>query len=88
MRYYALLYFDTEINLGIGIHPNVWVNHKTVDYTDGLKAFSDYINELHNSPSQVYLVSGESLEELDKAKENAVEKFNDPAWKGTLFKNK
>lgn len=88
MKYHALLYFDTEINLGIGTHPNVWVNHKTVDYTDGLKAFSDYINELKNSSSQVYLVSGESLEELDKAKENAVKNFNDVMWRDALFKNK
>ena len=87
MKYHALLYFDTEINLGIGTHPNAWVNHKTVDYIDGLKAFSDYINELHNSPSQVYLVSGDSLEELDKAKENAVKNFNDIMWRDAIFKN-
>lgn len=79
--YHALLYFDTEINLGLGTHPDVWVNYKTVDYTDGRKAFSDYIYELEYCPTSVYLVSGDSYEELLEREIEICKKFNDPAWR-------
>lgn len=76
MKYHAILYFDTEINLGLGTHPNVWVNYKTVDYTDSKKAFCDYYDKFKNTPDQVYLVSEETPEEFEQAKKDAVEKFN------------
>ena len=87
MRYHALLYFDTEINLGLGTHPDNWINHKTIEYDDGRKAFSDYVHELNHSPSQVFLISGDNLIELEEMKEKTIQNFNDPAWREKLFNN-
>ena len=42
---YAILYFDTELNLGKGFNPNKWVNYKTVYYDDGAKALWDIVTD-------------------------------------------
>lgn len=84
-NYHALLYFDTEINLGLGTHPDVWTNYKTVEYTDGKKAFEDFVTELKYN--KVFLVSGESLDELEEAKQRVTKCFNDPEWRAKLFSN-
>ena len=42
--YYAVMLFDTQVNLGTGDKPNVWVNYKNVYFNKGSDALMYYAN--------------------------------------------
>lgn len=44
MSKYAVMCFDTEINLGVSSHPNKWVNTRNYYYNNGAEAVIAYAN--------------------------------------------
>ena len=41
---FAVMLFDTEINLGVSATPNKWVNYKNVYFNNGVEALDYYSN--------------------------------------------
>lgn len=41
---FAVMLFDTEINLGVSATPNKWVNYKNVYFDNGIEALDYYSN--------------------------------------------
>ena len=76
-RHWALMLFETELELGISNNPNKWVNTRNLYYSDGLQALTAYSN-IPNPASQ--LLDGETPEELEKAMLDTLEHFKDRKW--------
>jgi hypothetical protein len=76
-RRFALMLFETEVNLGISNQPNKWVNFANRFYSKGLDALEAY----SNTPCPAsQLVDGETPEELEQAMLEMVEHFKDEKW--------
>lgn len=58
---YAVMTFDTELNLGISNKPNQWVNIKNYYFNDKLEALYFYIN---NNTQAAELIVAEDTYEL------------------------
>lgn len=43
---FAVMLFDTEINLGVSATPNKWVNYKNVYFDNGVEALHYYSNTM------------------------------------------
>lgn len=41
---FAVMLFETEINLGVSATPNKWVNYKNVYFDNGVEALDYYAN--------------------------------------------
>lgn len=74
---YALMLFETEVNLGISNTPNKWVNYANRFFTNGLQALEAYSN-IPCPASQ--LVDGRTPEELEKAMTEMLVHFSDDKW--------
>ena len=76
-KYWALMLFCTEMELGISNKPNKWVNVRNLFFTNGTEALNAYA-EIPNPPSQ--LIDGESPEELAQEMEDMLHNFDDEKW--------
>jgi len=43
-RKYAVMLFETEINLGVSVTPNRWVNYRNIYFDNGIEALDCYAN--------------------------------------------
>ena len=43
-RKYAVMLFETEINLGVSVTPNKWVNYRNIYFDNGIEALDCYAN--------------------------------------------
>ena len=76
-KYWALMLFNTELELGISNKPNKWVNTKNFYFNRGIDALEAYSNT-PNPASQ--LIDATSQEELVKNMEEMLQHFNDKKW--------
>lgn len=76
-KYWALMLFFTEMELGMSATPNRWVNTNNVFYADGISALNAYA-ETKCPASQ--LVDGKTKDDLQKAMEEMARNYQDEAW--------
>lgn len=76
-KYWALMLFNTELELGVSNKPNKWVNTKNMFFNKGIDALEAYSN-IPNPASQ--LIDATSKEELVKNMEEMLQHFNDNKW--------
>lgn len=76
-KYYALMIFETALDLGISNVPNKWVNTKNLYYTKGVDALDSYAN-FPNPASQ--LIDATSIDELAKLMFDTLKNMNDESW--------
>ena len=74
---YALLLFNTEMELGVSNKPNKWVNTRIILYNNGTSALNAYAN-IPNPASQ--LVEGETPEVLQNEIEKMLVNYSDDKW--------
>lgn len=76
-KYWALMLFNTEIELGISNTPNKWVNTRNFFFTDGTAALNAYA-DTQNPASQ--LIDAETEEELICNMEDMLVNYSDEQW--------
>ena len=76
-KYYAVMHFDTELNLNISSQPNVWLNYKNQFFDNGLDAFIAYANDLDTSTQ---LVESDNIDQLPILMQDMLNNMNDPSW--------
>ncbi len=76
-KLWALMLFNTELELGISNTPNKWVNTHNIFFKNGLSALNAYSN-IPNPASQ--LIDAKTPEELINKMEDMVQNFKDPKW--------
>lgn len=76
-KYYAVMHFDTELNLNISSQPNVWLNYKNQFFDNGLDAFVAYANDLDASTQ---LVESDNIDRLPTLMRDMCNNMNDPSW--------
>lgn len=76
-RYYAIMLFFTEMELGISNVPNQWVNIRNLFFTDGLSALNAYTN-IKCPASQ--LIDADTRDELYSMMKNMMNNFNNQDW--------
>ena len=76
-KYWALMLFNTELELGISNEPGKWVNTGNAFYKDGLSALNAYANT-PNPASQ--LIDARTVEELEIKMEEMSQHFKDNKW--------
>ncbi len=76
-KYYALMLFKTELELGLSQEPNKWYNIANHVFTSGLDALNAYAN-IPNPASQ--LIDATSPEELADKMLEMVDNFNNLEW--------
>jgi hypothetical protein len=74
---WALMLFNTELELGISNKPNKWVNTGIRYYNNGINALEAYANT-PNPASQ--LVEGTTPEELKNEIEKMLVNYSDEKW--------
>ena len=81
-KYWALMLFNTELELGISNAPGKWVNTGNAFYKDGLSALNAYSNT-PNPASQ--LIDARTIEELENKMEEMLNNFKDEKWLETYL---
>ena len=76
-KYYAVMHFDTELNLNISSQPNVWLNYKNQFFDNGLDAFIAYANDLDASTQ---LVESDNIDQLPTLMRDMCNNMNNPSW--------
>lgn len=76
-KYWALMLFNTELELGISNAPGKWVNTGNAFFTNGLSALNAYSNT-PNPASQ--LIDARTIEELENKMEEMLANFKDEKW--------
>ena len=76
-RVYAIMFFDTEINLNISSHPTKWANYKNQFFDNGLDAFIAYANDLDASTQ---LVESDNIDQLPTLMRDTCNNMNNPSW--------
>ena len=79
---HALLFFDTELNLGKSFNPNKWVNYLTKYYEDGKQALRELL-DCNSITTQ--LISADTDEELEKERKKMIRKFKSEKWLDKLL---
>lgn len=74
---FALMLFNTEVELGISNKPGKWVNTKNYIFDNGTQALEAYAN-IPNPASQ--LVDGFSEEELLQNMNQMIQNYSDETW--------
>lgn len=74
---FALMLFETELDLGISNQPGKWVNTKNIKYDKGIDALEAYANT--RCPAS-QLVDAPTDEELDKEIEQMRKNYQDEKW--------
>lgn len=76
-KIFAVMLFNTEIELGISNTPNKWVNTKNYKFNDGTSALDFYANT-PNPASQ--LIDATSEEELESKMNDMIHNFQNENW--------
>ena len=76
-KYWALMLFNTELELGISNAPGKWVNTANVFFTNGIAALNAYSNT-PNPASQ--LIDARTVEELEIKMEEMLQNFKNEKW--------
>lgn len=76
-KYYCLMLFRTEFELGKSLTPGVWVNTDNLYFDDGYEAIEAYANT--RCPAS-QLIDAESKEELDRKVEEMKANYADREW--------
>ena len=76
-KYYAVMLFDTEINLGISSIPNKWKNIRNIIFDNGTNALT-YYSEIPNPASQ--LIDAQDIDELNVEMNIMYQNFSDENW--------
>lgn len=76
-KYWALMLFQTELELGISNKPNKWVNVSNRFYSNGTAALNAYADT--PCPAS-QLVDGETPEELENEMLQMINNYNDEKW--------
>ena len=76
-RHWALMLFETELELGISNKPNKWVNVGNRYFSNGTQALDAYANT--PCPAS-QLVDGETPEELEKEMTDMLAHYQDDKW--------
>ena len=74
---WALMLFNTELELGISNEPGKWVNTNNIFFNNGMSALNAYANT-PNPASQ--LVDAKNVEELQIKMEETIQNFKDNKW--------
>jgi len=74
---HAIMYFDTEFNLGRSFNPNKWINYRIDYYDDGQKALFEI---MHANKLTTQLVSADTDEELQNEIRKMKKKFSSRKW--------
>jgi len=77
MSKYAVMFFDTELNLGISNTPEKWVNFNNYFTDDGFIALEVYANT--RCPAS-QLIKAKDDEELKKLMDEMINKFKNKDW--------
>lgn len=76
-RHWALMLFETEMELGISNRPNRWVNTSNRYFNEGILA----LEACANTPCPAsQLVDGETPEELEKEMLDMLNNYKDEKW--------
>lgn len=76
-KFYAVMLFETELNLGKSSIPNKWVNVRNIITDNGVEALTLYSN-IPNPASQI--VDAKNLDELESNMQNMINNYNNPQW--------
>ena len=76
-KFWALMLFFTELELGVSNSPNKWVNVSNRFYKDGVSALNAYANT--PCPAS-QLVDAKTKEELLQGMKDMVQNFKDEKW--------
>lgn len=76
-KIWAVMFFNTEIELGESNIPNKWVNTGNSFFTKGIDALNTYANT-QNPASQI--IDGETKEELANNMEEMMQNFSNIDW--------
>ena len=76
-RYYALMLFKTELELGKSQEPNKWINISNYVFDNGTEALNAYAN-IPNPASQ--LLDADTPEELADKMAQMIDNFNNLEW--------
>lgn len=79
---HAVMYFDTEINLGISTQPNKWVNYKTNYYDNGFEALKEF---LASDSITTHLISGDNDAQLQEECNKTIRRFCSEEWVNKLL---
>jgi hypothetical protein len=76
-RIYAVMEFNTELELGISCKPYEWVNSNTFVTLDGAEALHKYI---HSTIPMVEIIDANSFDELNKKMIKMANNYKRPAY--------
>lgn len=76
-KYFAVLFFNTELEIGKSNNPNKWVCTGIKKFTDGAQALYVYANT-PNPASQ--LIDAYSQEELNNKIQEMFDNYNNQKW--------
>lgn len=76
-KYYAVMLFNTELELGISNKPNKWVNTGLVAFDNGTEALEFYANT--PNPASV-IVDAPTIEELNTACIDMLHNYQNEKW--------
>lgn len=76
-KYYALMIFETALDMGVSTVPNTWLNVKNLYFDNGTDALDAYAN-YPNPASQ--LIDAPSIDELAKLMFDTLKNMNDVSW--------
>ncbi len=74
---YAVMLFDTEVNLGVSAHPNKWVNIENKYFDNGAEALKYYI---HSGNRFSEIIDAEDTYELQCKMGEMMLNYRDEQW--------
>ena len=74
---YAVMLFDTEVNLGVSIQPNKWVNVENKYFDNGADALHYYT---HSDSQFSEIIDAEDMYELQCKMGEMLINYMDDAW--------
>lgn len=76
-RIYAVMTFNTELELGLSNKPYVWINSSSIVTLNGEEALGLYI---HSDVPMTKIIDAESFEELNEKMIEMTNNFKDPFY--------
>lgn len=86
MSRYAVMVFDTEINLGVSCNPNRWVNIENHYTNDGVIAITKMWRAIDTGRRAELVTAGDDYELHCKMGEMS-EKYRDEQWLADSYSN-
>ena len=74
---YAVMLFDTEVNLGVSIQPNKWVNVENKYFDNGADALHYYT---HSDSQFLEIIDAEDMYELQCKMGEMLINYMEDAW--------